>query len=124
MGSEKLIGELKGILSELSERKYFLIWAYCFMPDHLHLLIEGNSENSDMREFIGQFKQASAYFFKRRNGERLWQENYYEHVLRKEEDTKIIAKYLLENPVRKGFVPNFQEYPYLGSLVFDVRDFG
>jgi len=34
---EKLIQELKLI----SEKYDFDIWAYCFMPDHVHLLIGG-----------------------------------------------------------------------------------
>jgi REP element-mobilizing transposase RayT len=30
----------------------FAIPAYCFMPDHLHLLIEGTSEAADCCEFV------------------------------------------------------------------------
>ena len=30
----------------------FAVLAYCFMPDHVHLLVEGHSEASDGKDFI------------------------------------------------------------------------
>jgi REP element-mobilizing transposase RayT len=39
----------------------FEIIAYCFMPDHIHLLIQGLAESSDCRRFIGRVKQFSGY---------------------------------------------------------------
>ena len=39
-------------LKELSNNYDFRVWAYCFMPDHLHLLLEGKTENSNLRKFI------------------------------------------------------------------------
>jgi len=35
----------------------FAVVAYCFMPDHLHLLVEGQSDGSDCRRFICRAKQ-------------------------------------------------------------------
>jgi putative transposase len=120
---EQRIKEIKFILRTSAEKELFSIWAYCFMPDHLHILLEGQSENSDMLKFIALFKQKSSYFFKRSFGERLWQENYYEHILRKDEKVETIVKYIFENPVRKRLVSNFIDYPYLGSFLFDVKEF-
>src|SRR5688500_11917022 len=47
--------------------------AYCFMPDHLHALIEGTCNESDFKEFVRIFKQRSSYHWKRRMGMELWQ---------------------------------------------------
>ncbi|MBI4652326.1 hypothetical protein HY745_13835 [Candidatus Desantisbacteria bacterium] len=55
--------------------------------------------------------------------EKLWQENYYEHVLRKDEDTKSIVKYIFENPIRKGLSCNILNYPYSGSFEFTLDEF-
>ena len=98
----------------------FKVWAYCFMPDHLHLLVEGSDDSSDFRRFISAFKQDTGFNYKKRFGLRLWQTNYYEHVLRNEEDTDAIAKYIFSNPVRKGFVEDYRDYALLGSFEFDV----
>src|SRR5688500_4660777 len=51
----------------------FVILAYCFMPDHVHLLIEGLRQDSDARTFIVKAKQCSAHAYASRFGQRLWQ---------------------------------------------------
>jgi len=107
-------------LKTLSKKSGFAVWAYCLMPNHLHLLIEGIDDKADMRGFISLFKQQTGYEYKRRYGKRLWQINYYEHILRRNEDTMEIAYYIFNNPVRKGIVENYRQYPYLGSFIFEV----
>jgi REP element-mobilizing transposase RayT len=41
-----------------------------------------------------------------------WQSNFYDHVVRKDESLLEICSYILNNPVRKGMVSNWEEYPY------------
>jgi len=38
--------------------------AYCYMPDHLHLLAEGESDDSDCLRFIARAKQFSGFHYK------------------------------------------------------------
>ena len=119
------------ILKEVSEKYLFNIWAYCFMPNHLHILSEGKDQNSNFRKFISVFKQKTSFNFKNNNIKkiynyydvtRLWQENYYERVLRKEDDTIEVTKYILNNPVRKGLIENYYDYPYSGSFMIDIKE--
>jgi putative transposase len=107
------------ILKDLSQQESFSVWAYCFMPDHVHLLIEGARSKTDMRRFMRLFKQKAGYWFKSIYKEKLWQPGYYERVLRDDEGTLTVVRYILENPVRKGLVEHFSHYPYLGSLQID-----
>ena len=100
----------------------FDVIAYCFMPDHVHSLVEGKHAAADFREFVRIFKQRSSYEWKRKCGTVLWQRNYFEHVLRNDEDTIGVAKYILENPVRGNLVRRPQDYVYLGSLTMDVAN--
>ena len=60
---------------------------------------------------MNNWKQRTGYEFKQRTGESLWQESYFDHVLRDDEETNTAVKYVLENPVRKGLVTRFEEYP-------------
>ncbi len=115
-----IVNWLVSDLKALSEKSGFAVWAYCVMPEHLHLLIEGIDDKADMRGFISLFKQKTGYEYKRRYRKRLWQINYYEHILRRNEDTMEIAYYIFNNPVRKGIVGDFREYPCLGSFIFEV----
>jgi putative transposase len=61
-----LVELLTDILREKSNGFGFKVWAYCFMPDHIHLLIEGKDNNSDMRRFISTYKQSTGFFIKRK----------------------------------------------------------
>jgi len=94
----------------------FEILAYCFMPDHVHLLIEGRTPTADLRRAVKLMKQRSAYVLRIRFGVRiLWQEGYYERVLRDHEQASRVIRYFYENPVRAGLVPRYQDYPFLGG---------
>ena len=89
--------------------------AYCFMPDHVHLLAGGLAENSDGRKFISLAKQLAAFHFARQFGSRLWQHYGYERVLRGEEDTLSVARYIIANPLRARLATSVFDYPFLGS---------
>jgi putative transposase len=121
IANKQVIEKLVEILKLISLQYNFKVWAYCFMPDHLHLLVEGEEPTSDFKKFISLFKQVSGFYYSKTFGKRLWQINYYEHILRKEEVTESIARYILENPIRKRLVEDFKEYPFLGSFVFDIK---
>ena len=87
------------------------------MPDHLHLVVEGDHESSDLRRFVKVSKQRVAYVFRTRLGiATTWQEGYYERVLRSDEATELVTRYVLENPVRARLVSRAEEYPYSGAL--------
>jgi putative transposase len=109
-------------LSRTADDYGFSVIAYCLMPDHIHALIEGRHPAADFREFVRIFKQRSSFEWKREWGKPLWQRSYFEHVLRDDEDTIGVAKYILENPVRAGLVERPEDYPYLGSLTVSVRE--
>ena len=99
----------------------FAILAYCFMPDHVHLLVEGQAETSDCKRFIARAKQYSGFYYLKRYGDRLWQRYGFERVLRSEEITMVVARYILANPVRGGLVDRVEDYPFSGSLVYTLQ---
>jgi putative transposase len=118
--NDEVVASVIDILKSTAEQKSFLVWAYCFMPDHVHLLMEGKNSSADMKMFVALFKQRTAYWFKRIHGVQLWEANYYEHVLRNDEATRAVARYIIQNPVRKGLLEDCGTYPYSGS--FELED--
>jgi putative transposase len=52
-------------------KEAFAIRAYCLMPDHIHLLVEGTSDDSDLRRFVKLAKQRSGADFALQKGRRL-----------------------------------------------------
>jgi putative transposase len=105
-----------------STRNHFLIPAYCFMPDHVHLLVEGTQDDADLKQFIKDAKQYSGFYFRRHTRERLWQRYGFERVLRGEEGTWDVARCIIANPIRSGLVTNLAEYPFWGSLTYSREE--
>ena len=92
------------------------------MPDHLHLLIEGTSDDSDGKRFIKTFKQYSGYYYSQEWHDVLWQRYGFEHVLRDDEVSLEVVRYILGNPVRAGLADTVEDYPFVGSLVYELKD--
>jgi REP-associated tyrosine transposase len=103
-------------ISRAADECGFAVLAYCFMPDHVHLLVEGMSDASDCKAFISRAKQYSGFYYANAHRARLWQRYSFEHVLRDNEKSETAARYILENPVTAGLVERIEDYPYLGSL--------
>ena len=89
--------------------------AYCFMWDHLHMLVGGASETADLKKFAKLVKQRSGWRFARGGDGRLWQPGYYERMLRGEDATADVVKYIIQNPVRAQIVKSPGDYPHWGS---------
>lgn len=88
------------------------VLAYCVMPDHLHALVEGQSERADFDALMKGFTHA------RRS---LWQPGHHQRLLRDDEESDAIARYILENPVRAGLTQTVGEYPFAWSDVYDLE---
>ena len=102
-------------LLHVATEKRFEVPAYCFMPDHVHVIATGKSADSNLRAFINAWKQKTGFAHRQATCARLWQGGYFDHVLRAEEDRAAVIRYLLENPIRAGLVQELRQYPYWGS---------
>ena len=103
-------------------RTAFQVIAYCFMPDHLHLLCEGLAVDSSLTAFVHDAKLRSGYTAIRRTGHRLWQEGFYDHVLRDEDAAVSVVRYIVANPVRAGLAREIGKYPFCGSDVYSMDE--
>ena len=109
------------ILRAAADEQFVLV-AYCYMPDHLHILVEGGQPASDCRRFIARSKQFSGFYYQKTFGRRLWQRYGYEHVLRSDERLLSVARYILENPVRARIAKIVRDYPFTGSGLYSIDE--
>lgn len=90
---------------------------YVVMPNHIHGIISINNVGAthasplpksngptpgSIGAIVGSFKSAATkmiHKFPNIHRKRLWQRNYYEHVIRNERDYQAIYDYILANPV-------------------------
>jgi len=88
------------------------VHGFVLMPDHFHLLLRLN------RGSLAQEMASFSKFTGRRINNLLggagsfWQEGYYEHAIRSEDDLRDILTYILQNPVRAGLVNVPEAWPY------------
>ena len=96
------------------EKKEIKLFCYCIMPDHLHLLFSLTSDfQKRLQDWVSAFKRFTAKAsFALYDVRPLWQKNFYDHVVREDESLLEIAKYIIQNPVRKGIVSKWESYPY------------
>ncbi len=117
------LGEIVAESWQWLERQYEHVEMdeWVVMPNHLHGIMvikdcRGGSRTAPtgsdqpkrkpLGRLIGAFKTVST---KRVNeiqntpGAKLWQRNYYEHIIRSEEDLKRIRTYLAQNPAKWEF---------------------
>jgi putative transposase len=95
----------------------YAVYAFCLMPDHVHLLLTPWESGTGLPQFIGAFKSLSTRAFWNCGGNgRLWQTHYHDHILRSEESVLAVAEYVLDNPVRSGLTAGRGEYRYAGTM--------
>ena len=95
---------------------------YCFMPDHLHLILFGKSNETDLLQAVRDFKQRTGYWLARHHTGIGWQKSYYDRVLRTQEIRGHVA-YVLDNPIRRSLVRDWRNYPFIGAVGRDLEDF-
>ena len=104
------------VLRERASFHGIRMYAFCVMPDHVHLVFH-SSETCDPSTFVGQFKNLA----QRRAWAAgvvgvIWQRRFWDRVIRDDDALDRAIQYVLNNPVRAGFVSHPSQYPFLGPL--------
>jgi putative transposase len=107
------VSRLNVQLLQTAAERAFAVPAYVFMPDHLHVLMEGISEDANLRSMMTLLRQRLALSSTTRP---LWQRGYFERVLRTDEQTLVVAQYIIANPIRAGLVASAFDYPFSFSI--------
>ncbi len=112
LNDKRVNGIVEGVLKWLHDNNKIDLFAYVIMPDHLHLI--ATLKTVTLPEAMHSLKSYTAKRINKtlkREG-KVWQEQYHDHAIRKEEDLKDIVYYCLNNPVRKKLVQDYRDYPY------------
>jgi len=115
------IGALRAAFRSVRQEIYFQILAVVVLPDHLHTvwsLPDGDADYPGRwRAIKGRFThtlkaRGVPLIMDNRGGYRLWQQRYWEHTIRDEEDLQRHADYIHFNPVKHGLVHHVADWPY------------
>ena len=69
---------------------------YVIMPNHVHLIVFNDESGVSISRKIQYFKSNVT----RALGRSIWQREYYDHVIRGEEDYRVKWKYIDDNPAK------------------------
>jgi putative transposase len=95
----------------------FDIYAYCFLPDRLLLIVRGKDDAANMKAFLRAFRESSNAAIQPRLGHALWSRKYLERVLRRTEDSREIARKVFDLPIKAGLAGPGKPYLFQGSFV-------
>ncbi|VVO34235.1 REP-associated tyrosine transposase [Pseudomonas fluorescens] len=85
--------------------------AWVVMPDHFHWLVQ--LQRGSLAELMCRVKSRSSLAINglKRGNDRVWQRGYHDRALRRDEDVKAAARYIVMNPLRAGLVNKLGDYP-------------
>ena len=107
-------------------RYQWLLFCYCLMPDHLHFVCRlteqdvkeinagaRGAQSEGVLEHLARFKSyTTSQSWKLGMLGKLWQKSSYDRVLDMDRPLVEVVEYVLNNPVRKRLVSDWQEWPY------------
>jgi len=112
-GEAQLCQVVIDTLLEEQERQVCGILAYCLMPDHLHYLIRPTQEGRSVLTFTDQYKGKTTHRAWKMGWQgKLWEPRYYDHLVRSDESLDALIAYILNNPVRRGWVEDSHNWPW------------
>ena len=123
------INELKNAIKTARQRSPFDVIAICVLPEHLHIVMELPSNDSNfshrVRLIKSLFSQQLALKLALRPNARgeydIWQRRFWEHTIRDEADLQRCVDYVHFNPVKHGLVTQVKDWPF-SSFHREVRE--
>jgi REP-associated tyrosine transposase len=143
-GRQRILADadVAGILTDewraAHERHGWLVGRYVVMPDHVHFFCAAEHDAKTLSEFVRLWKQWTTKRMKTmkprlteprlasaattagvetgRGTTRVWQREFFDHVLRSEESYAEKWEYVRENPVRANLVKSVWEWAFQGEI--------
>ncbi len=103
-------------------KRYELI-CYCIMPNHIHILIKPLQDEAGryylLNKIVYTWKSITAKQINSilENRGQVWYDEYYDHIIRTEDEFRNTVLYVLNNPVKAGLCERLTDWKhsYLNS---------
>lgn len=117
LADQRIAGTMAAALRH-HEGKHYRLIAWCIMPNHVHVvarLLPG----AELATVLKSWKQFSAKNANRVLGRtgRFWQPEYYDRLIRDQQEYSRAIRYVLENPIKAGL----KDWPWVWSADTEVR---
>lgn len=112
---EKAVAEIVSEAIQYRDGKQYDLHTYTIMPNHVHMMMTLLPDVPVLFKVMQHLKKNSAIKSNKllgRTGLPFWEEESYDHIVRDEAEFYRILNYILRNPVKAGFVQEWQEWPH------------
>jgi len=102
-----------GLLKKYKLEHGFLLYHYCLMPNHVHLVLE-TTARTNLSLFIKQINLKYFYHFQKRYSYsgHLWQGRFKSLLIEKDKYLTACGRYIELNPVKANIVTSPEKYLY------------
>lgn len=133
----KAVQLLKAAFSKVKSQYPFKISAIVVLPEHLHIIMEMNENDSDYSRRISKVKKEFGNEYLRYNAinpilsaslrarkERgIWQRRFWEHKIKSLEDYKAHIDYIHYNPVKHKLAESIADWRWSSYFKYRARGF-
>ena len=101
----------------------FQLHEYVVMPDHIHVLLTPKA-GSSAQGAVQLIKGGLSHNLRKAGSQinAIWQPRYHDRRIRNANEYAEIAKYIRENPLRRGLVSVAAEWPYSSAACNAILD--
>lgn len=103
---------VKALLAGDDERKFFSLFAWTIMPNHVHVLMRPKVPVPILMRWLKGSTARKANLLLGRGGKSFWQDESYDHWVRSQREFDRIRAYIEHNPVKAGFVRSPDLWPW------------
>ncbi|MBX9608972.1 MAG: transposase [Gammaproteobacteria bacterium] len=90
--------------------------AWVIMPEHIHWLMAlGTTRSLSIAVKMLKGRSARALGLAALGGA-VWQRSFHDHAVRREAELRLIARYIVMNPLRRGLVRRIGDYPHWDAI--------
>ena len=109
------------IIERMKSKYNFLLYAFCLIDNHVHLLIDANG--NDISQILKSINISYAYYFNRihRRCGHLFQDRFKSELVNDERYFLEVSRYIHNNPVKAGMVDNPFDYKWSSSSSYTGR---
>ncbi|MDG2168079.1 MAG: transposase [Opitutales bacterium] len=109
LNTDELFDNSVGTLKALEGDSCKAVHGVVHMPDHIHLLIELNTETS-LHDFVRLYKSRMTPVLGKTDLR--WQKGYHDRRLRSNDSVGSVLRYMLMNPYGKGLLGAIHVWPF------------
>jgi len=92
-------------------------WCWVAMPDHVHWLM-APGERYSLSRCVQKLKSFTTRCLRQSglaDDRPIWQRGFHDRALRREDDLRAMARYVIANPERAGLVDSVGAWPFWGA---------